>query len=58
MKNKIKIEYDNWFYKKCENGSRMMAITIPFSLNILISKELWHFGISFLWWDLFITNRE
>lgn len=53
----MKIEFNNWFYHKCDDGTRMWSFTTPCILWIK-SEGYWLFAINFLFWDLTIEKGE
>lgn len=53
----MKIEFNNWFYTLCDDGTRMWAFSTP-SINGCISEGYWYVRINFLFWDLTIEKGE
>lgn len=51
------IEFNNWFYAKCEDGTRMWSFNTP-GFGIVKSKGYFLFYIDFLFWGFAIEYKN
>lgn len=54
---KWSFEFNNWFYTKREDGTRMWAFNSP-GFGFVKSEKYFLFYIDFLFWDIAIEYKD